>query len=99
MTAGHRVAATDAAPEDRSCLDLKHLYLEELRRILASEKPRAWPRGIQWIIDYTETHPVGVHRGARDRTGVRTDLPTGVYARSLDLGFTTGLCRAQGLGG
>ena len=64
VTGGHRAAATDAAPEDRSCLDLRHLYLEELRRILASEKPRAWPRGIQWIIDYTETHPVGVHRGA-----------------------------------
>ena len=74
MTAGHRVAATDAAPEDRSCLDLKHLYLEELRRILASEKPRAWPRGIQWIIDYTETHPVGVHRPDGHRTWVWSDL-------------------------
>ena len=74
MTAGHRVAATDAAPEDRSCLDLKHLYLEELHRILASEKPRAWPRGIQWIIDYTETHPVGVHRPDGHRTWVWSDL-------------------------
>ena len=63
---GHRAAATDAAPEDQCCLDLKHLYLDELRRILASEKPRAWPRGIQWIIDYTETHPVGVHRRVRN---------------------------------
>ena len=74
MTGGHRAAAADAAPEDRSCLDLKHLYLEELRRILASEKPRAWPRGIQWIIDYTETHPVGVHRPDGHRTWVWSDL-------------------------
>ena len=74
MTGPLRAAVPGSAPEDRCCLDLKHLYLEELRRILASEKPRAWPRGIQWIIDYTETHPVGVHRPDGHRTWVWSDL-------------------------
>ena len=73
MTGGHRAAATNAAPEDR-CLDLKHLCPEELRRTRASEKPRAWPGGIQWIIDYTKTHPVGVHRPDGHRTWVWSDL-------------------------
>ena len=64
----------DRRVPDRSCLNLKHLYLEELRRFLASEKPRAWPRGIQWIIDYTEAHPVGVHRPDGHRTWLWSDL-------------------------
>ena len=48
--------------EDRSSLEMKHLYREDLRRLLVSEKPRAWPRGIRWIIEHAETHPVGVYR-------------------------------------
>ena len=72
MTAGHHAAATDAAREDRSCLDLKHLYLEELHRIVAAKKPGG--RGIRWIIDYTETRPVAVHRPHGHRTWVWSDL-------------------------
>ena len=72
MTGGHQAAATDAAPEDRSCLYLKHLYLEELHRIVATKKPGG--RAIRWIIDYTETHPVAVHRPDRHRTWVWSDL-------------------------
>ena len=70
MTAGLRAAAAGPAAEERTHLDLKHLYLDELRRVLAAEKPRAWPRGIQWIIDYTEAHPVAVHRPGEHRTWV-----------------------------
>ena len=40
MTGGHGAAATDAAPDDRSCLDLKHLYLEELHRMNEIELQR-----------------------------------------------------------
>ena len=72
MTGGHRTAATLTAPEDRSCLDLKHLYLEELHRIVAAKKPGA--RGIRWIIDYAETHPVRVHRPDGHRTWIWSDL-------------------------
>ena len=61
VTADLRAAAAGTTPEDRSHLELKHLYLEELHRNLASEKARARSRGIRWIIDYTETHPVAVH--------------------------------------
>ena len=74
MTTGVHAAATGGMPEDRSRLELEHLYLGELRRVLASEKPRARPRGIQWIIDYTEAHPVVVHRPDRHRTWVWSDL-------------------------
>ena len=72
MTGGHRAEATDAAPEDRSCLDLKHLYLKELHHIVATKKPGG--RGIRWIINYTETHPVAVHRPDGRRTWVWSDL-------------------------
>ena len=72
MTGRHRAAATDAAPEDRSCLDLKHLYLEELHRIVATKKPGG--RGIRRIIDHTEAHPVGLHRPDGHRTWVWSDL-------------------------
>ncbi len=60
--------------EGWSHLELKHLYLKELRRILASEKPRAWPRGIKGLIEHTETHPVAVHRPDEHRTWVWSDL-------------------------
>ena len=65
VTADLRAAAAGTTPEDRSHLELKHRYLEELHRNLASEKARARPRGIRWIIDYTETHPVAVHSTGR----------------------------------
>ena len=69
-----RAAMLGSEPEDRSGLDLKHLYLEELRRILATKKPRENPRGIRRIIDYTEAHPVAVHRRDGHRTWVWSDL-------------------------
>ena len=59
---------------DRSCIELKHLYLEALQRILATGKPRGNRRGIRRIIDYTETHPVEVHRPGGHRTWVWSDL-------------------------
>ena len=72
MTTVRRAAATDAAPEDRNGLDLKHLYLEELQRIVATKKPVG--RGLRWIIDYTDTHPVRVHRPDEHRTWIWSDL-------------------------
>ncbi len=74
MTAGLRAATASPTAEGRNHLELKHLYLDELRRVLAAEKPRAWPRGIQWIIDYTEARPVAVHRPGEHRTWVWSDL-------------------------
>ena len=74
MTADVHAAAAGTTPEERSHLELKHLYLDELHRNLASEKPRARPRGIRWIIDYTETHPVAVHRPDGHRAWVWSDL-------------------------
>ena len=61
-------------PVDRNCIELKHLYLEALQRILATGKPRGNRRGIRLIIDYTETHPVEVHRPGGHRTWVWSDL-------------------------
>ena len=74
MMSPFRAAMLGSEPEDRSGLDLKHLYLEELRRILATKKPRENPRGIRRIIDYTEAHPVAVHRRDGHRTWVWSDL-------------------------
>ncbi len=74
MTDDLRLPVTVPAPEDQTHLELKHLYLEELQSVLASEKPRARPRGIQWIIKHTDSHPVAVHRPDAHRTWVWSDL-------------------------
>ena len=73
MTADLGTQGTGAT-EDRSHLELKHLYLDELQRLLASEKPRARSRGIQWIIEHAEAHSVAVHRPGGHRTWVWSDL-------------------------
>ena len=74
MTADLHAAAAGTTPEERSHLEMKHLYLDELHRNPASEKPRARPRGIRWIIDYTAARPVAVHRPDGRRTWVWSDL-------------------------
>ena len=74
MTVGLRAAASDRTAEGQTHLKLKHQYLDELRQGLTTEKPRAWPRGIRWIIEHTEAHPVAVHRPDAHRTWVWSDL-------------------------
>ncbi len=51
------------------------IYLNELHRNLASEKPRARPRGIRWIIDYTAAHPVAAHRRCAPHLGLVGPAP------------------------
>ena len=61
-------------PDDRTCIELKQLYLEALHRILATKKLKENMRGIRRILDYTRTHPIGVHRPDEHRTWVWSDL-------------------------
>ena len=63
---------TSTAREDRTILVLKELYLEELHRFSKSGEPGA--RGVKRIIEYTESHPVAVHRPDDRRTWVWSDL-------------------------
>ena len=46
-------------PDDRTCIELKQLYLEALHQILATKKPKENMRGIRRILDYRRTHPIG----------------------------------------
>ena len=46
------------SPDDRTCNEVKALYLEGLHRIIAT-KPKQNVRGIRRIIDHTQTHPIG----------------------------------------
>ena len=75
VTNGLRGVAAGGATEDRSSLEMKHLYREDLRRLLVLEKPRAWPRGIRWIIEHAEIRPVGEYRSDEHRpTGTREQV-------------------------
>ena len=62
------------SPDDRTCNEVKALYLEGLHRIIAPKKPKQNVRGIRRIIDHTRTHPIGVHRPDGHRTWVWSDL-------------------------
>ncbi len=62
------------SPDDRTCNEVKALYLEGLHRIIAPKKPKQNVRGIRRIIDHTQTHPIGVHRPDGHRTWVWSDL-------------------------